>query len=260
MKVENQAMFWIDAHSHISFFDKDRVSRILKCGREKNLKYWIMAGYDESDWEKQLTIAREHSSAVAKCFGLHPWQVLKMSQNDIDAIISKLELLLPSADALGETGVDKFKTADPIQVQKQLDVFLRHLELNKNYQLPLVIHSVHAETETLKALKAYTYKGIIHGFSGSYESAQRFIDLGYKISVGRGLYSQGYSRLKDCIQKLSLNDFIIESDAAIDDNGTAEDPVSIFFKVVEAICEIRKVSAEDLMEKSFVNTRKVFSL
>lgn len=253
-------MYWIDAHAHISFFNDDVVRKMLEQGFLKNLRFWCLAGYDASDWQKQKTLIDKYPKNFAPVFGLHPWRVIEMSDLDIESEMKTLESLLPVARALGETGVDKFKTDDPLVVQKQILLFEKHLELNAKFQLPLVLHIVRAENEALSVLKKYSYSGVIHGFSGSYETAKRFMDLGYKISVGRGVYAKGYRQLKECVQKLSLSDFLLESDAAITDDGVPEDPITVFLKTVEAVADIKKVSVDELLVANYTNVQKVFRL
>jgi TatD DNase family protein len=253
-------MYWIDAHAHISFFNEDVICKMLEQGILKNLRFWCLAGYDASDWLKQQTLIDKFPKSFAPVFGLHPWRVIEMSESDIEADMKTLEAVLPFAKALGETGVDKFKTEDVRLVQKQIALFEQHMELNKKFQWPLVLHIVRAENEALAVLKNYTYSGVIHGFSGSYETAKRFIDLGFKISVGRGAYVQGYRQLKECVQKLNISDFLIESDAATTDDGLTEDPIAVFFKVATAVAEIKKVPMDELLSANYMNVQKVFRL
>lgn len=253
-------MYWIDAHAHISFFNDDVVSKMLEQGFLKNLRFWCLAGYDSDDWQKQKALINKYPKNFAPVFGLHPWRVIEMSDSEIEADMKTLTEVLPYAKALGETGIDKFKTQDIRVVQKQLSLFEQHLELNKKYQLPLVLHIVRAENEAVTVLKKYTYSGVIHGFSGSYETAKRFVDLGFKISVGRGAYVQGYRQLKECVQKLDISDFLMESDAATTEEGHPEDPISVFFKVATAVSEIKKIPMDELLSANYTNVQKVFRL
>ncbi len=251
-------MYWIDAHAHISFFKDSAIASTIAAGARQNLLFWMMAGYDSKDWLAQTQAISRHKTHLGSSFGLHPWRVIEMSEPQIEQELAVLKTLLPQASALGETGIDRFKTDDANVLKRQIAVFEAHLELNKIHNLPLVLHVVRAENEALGLLRSYHYTGVVHGYSGSYESAKRYLDLGYKISVGRGVVSHGYKNLKACVDKLELEHILLESDAGLDDHGQPENAVDVFFKVVEAVAEIKNVSREKLLETNFNNCQQVF--
>lgn len=253
-------MYFIDTHAHISLFNDASVARLIEDGKTRDLQFWMMAGYDAPDWQRQLTLIEKYPKHLAPCFGLHPWRVIEMTREEIAKEMLVLQSLLPRAQALGETGIDKFKTEDIAIVQKQEDIFREHLEINKSLKLPLVLHIVRAENEALAVLKEYSYAGVIHGFSASYETAKRYVALGYKIGVGRGVYSKGYKHLKETAEKLSLNDILIESDSGPSAEGENEDAVDVFFKTVAAVAVLKKVSSEEVLRQNFLNAKQVFRL
>lgn len=253
-------MHWIDGHAHLSFFNDSVIQQMITSAESKNLRHWILAGFESKDWHRQLELHSQFKGSLTPVLGLHPWPVISMAPEQITAALKTLETLLPQAKAMGETGVDKFRGGESELVKKQLDVFERHLELNKTYNLPLVLHIVRAENETLDVLKNYSYTGVLHGFSASYETAKRYIDLGYKISVGRGVFAKGYKQLKESVEKLSLDDLILESDAGLNEDGTPEDPVALYFQVVDAVAELKGLPREELLSTNFSNVKKVFRL
>ncbi|MBY0384432.1 TatD family hydrolase, partial [bacterium] len=211
---------------------------------------WWMAGYDSVDWQRQLQIAEPH---LRRSFGLHPWQVLEMTEDKIQIEMSLLSQWLPKADMLGETGIDGFRAQDSVQMEKQERIFLQHLELNRTLQKPLVLHIVKSHERALQILKSYPYRGIVHGYSSSWETAKLYIHLGYKISVGRGVYHKGYNALKETVRKINLQDLVIESDAYVDPQEGPEDAVAIYMQVVEAVCQLKNISQQELQETVFHN-------
>jgi TatD DNase family protein len=243
-------MNWIDSHIHLSSFTEDEIKALLEKSSSQNIKRWVMAGYDSLDWHRQLKLKNLQTSTS---FGLHPWQVLKMTDEEIGSEMQTLQELLPQADFLGETGIDGFRAKTSEELQKQEQVFIQHLELNKSFNKPLVLHIVKSHERAISLLKAYSYRGLIHGFSGSWEVAKLYIDLGYKISIGRGVYQKGYKALKDVVAHISLDDLLIESDAFNDPESDAEDAVSIYLQVVEAVCQIKNISQQELQEATFHN-------
>ncbi len=248
-------MNWIDAHIHLSSFSEEEIQTLLKKSSSQNIKSWVMAGDESLDWQRQLKLK---NAQTLTSFGLHPWQVLKMTDEQIQLEMKTLKELVPHADFLGETGIDGFRAKTSEDLQKQEDVFLAHLDLNKDYSKPLVLHVVKSHEKAISLLKSFSYRGLVHGFSGSWEVAKLYIDLGYKISVGRGVYQKGYKALKDVVARISLDDLFIESDAFKDPDSGAEDAVSIYLQVVEAVCEIKNISQQELQEATFHNISSLF--
>jgi TatD DNase family protein len=250
-------MTLIDAHAHLSFFTEDQLAAIFQKAKQQGISAWVMAGYDLPDWHKQQIIAQQHPG-IKTSFGLHPWRVLALKDDEIEAQMQELAEMLPQAQACGETGIDGFRTADPALLRKQKNVFERHLELNTSWGLPLVLHIVKAHDESIDLLKRYSYRGIVHGFSGSWETAKRYIALGYKISLGRGIYQKGFRNLKETAAKIDLADFVLESDAYVTDDGAVEDPIAILSQVAQALSEIKSMPLEKIGRASCENVKTVF--
>ena len=249
-------MYWFDSHIHLSSYTPLDRDHLIKKSFLQNIRGHLMAGYDSTDWSKQLSIS---NPSVYRSFGLHPWQVLEMSQYQIDQQLHHLSQLLPSAHLLGETGLDGFRAKTPEQKSLLEDVFLRHLELNRLHNRPLVLHIVKDHTRALELLKPFGYRGLVHGFSGSWDSAQEYIDRGFLISVGRGVYQKGYKNLKETVLRLPLEALLLESDAVGDADEGPEDAVDIYFRVVKSVCEIKNISQEQLQEVTFRNINRLLS-
>ena len=251
-------MYFIDAHAHLSFFNPDQLKTVFSEAQLQNIHEWILAGYDSADWQKQLTLFEDRPQAQP-CFGLHPWRVFDLSLHEIEKELRILETLLPQAKGCGETGIDGFRATEKADIEKQRVVFERHLELNKEFQLPLVLHIVQSHEIALQILKNYSYTGLAHGFSGSWETAKNYIKLGYKISIGRGIYEKGYKHLKDTAAKIDLKDFVIESDSFVSEDGVAEEPAAILIKVAKTLAAIKNVSVEKICLANYENVKSVFT-
>jgi len=247
----------IDSHVHLSFFNSQQLEEFFAKGKRAGINRWVMAGYDSQDWQKQITIAQSHEN-VRMSFGLHPWRVLEMEDQQIESDLKQLEQLLPQAHACGETGIDGFRGKSDEDIEKQKTVFVRHLEMNRAFSKPLVLHIVKSHGPSLEILKKYSYTGIVHGFSGSWEIAKLYIDLGFKISLGRGIYQKGFRNLKETAQKIAMSDFVLESDAALDDNGQPEDPIEILKQVTDVLAELKRISVEKICASNYENVSSIF--
>jgi TatD DNase family protein len=249
-------MFWIDAHAHMSFLSSAQVENIFTQGASKNLKMWIMAGYDSQDWEQQLVLFRQYPDYLRTSFGLHPWKVFELSDQAIEDQLKTLSTLLPLSHACGETGIDAFRAQNEKDLEKQERVFREHLEANRKFELPLVLHVVKAHLKTIEILKNYNYSGIVHGFSGSCDDAKKYVELGFKISIGKGVFLKGYKGLKEAVRQMDLEHLVLESDM---DDGN-DDAVSIFFQIAQAVAEIKGVNPSLLLQKNYENLAEIFKL
>lgn len=247
----------VDCHVHLSFFNPAQLEDIFKKSGTHDIQSWILGGYDSPDWQKQKQIVQS-GAKVKTCFGLHPWRVLEMNEAQIAAEMNILGQELPLADACGETGIDGFKTHDEKELRKQEECFETHLETNKKAGKPVVLHIVKSYERSLSHLRKHSFRGFAHAFSGSYEVASQLVDLGYKISVGRGVYHQGFKQLKDTVQKMDLKHLVVESDAHVNDKGVVEDPVEILLRVMEAVAEIKSVPVEKVARFNYENAQEIF--
>ena len=95
---------------------------------------------------------------------------------------------------------------------KQIKVFREFLSLAERHNLPVVIHSRNATDDTIRILKEYKVKGVIHCFSGSIETAREYMKLGYVFGIG-GVVTFKNSKLIEVIKEIPLEYIILETDS-----------------------------------------------
>ena len=111
---------------------------------------------------------------------------------------------------VGEIGLDYHY--DNTYKEKQRDLFEKQLILAEKYNLPVVIHTRDATEDTINILKKHNSSGIIHCFSGSYETARIYLNLGYKLGIG-GVVTFKNSKLPEVLRKISIDDIVLETDS-----------------------------------------------
>lgn len=126
--------------------------------------------------------------------------------------MQKLEKLLLNNKivGIGEIGLDYHYSTENKEKQKEL--FEKQLNLAEKYNLPVVIHTREATNDTITILKKYKVKGIIHCFSGSYETACQYIKMGYLLGIG-GVITFKNCHLKDTVKQLNLENIVLETDS-----------------------------------------------
>jgi len=253
---------FFDSHAHLNFkaFNNDYPKIIKKC-LEENL--WLInvgSKYDTS--EKAISIAENYEKGVWAAIGLHPTHV-----GDENFDYQKyLELAKnPKVVAIGETGLDFYRTRDPRLKEKQKELFQQHLELAKELDKPLILHCRDAYDELLKllALQASSYKlqGVIHCFSGNRQQAKQYLEMGFLLGfTGIITYSSEYDKL---IKDLPLEKILIETDCPyltpIPHRGQRNEPLYVKY-VAQKIAEIRGLSLEKIAEQTANNALNLFQI
>jgi len=269
---------WIDAHCHLTdtrvFLDADR---ILKECRDQGIAQFLLGGISPEEWVRQIQLKKNNPEAIGLCFGAHPWwvddvvsgKIAPLDQCDAEDVIEEAltELRRDTAQisAVGETGLDFARDRRKKSEEPQTWAFQEQLLIAKQASKPLVLHIVQAHEEALKILKAkgpFKARGLVHSFSGSWEQAQRYMDLGFLISVGaRATYPEAQT-LHHVIRECPKECLVLETDAPdqppFHHHGELHSPLSLL-KVAEICAQIRSEKAETLLSQCRQNLLGVFS-
>ena len=209
----------IDAHAHLAQA-ADPVARMAEL-RAQGFVASIQGGVGPEDWRAQLGLAQHAPGFFRPVLGLHPWWVLERPpetrEADCSAALDVLQGLLKKGQgivALGELGLDFFRDPSKDLSGVQRRVFERQLGMALESGLPLVLHVVHAHEVALEILRRQApLRGLVHAFSGSYETAQGYLGLGLKLSIGPGIAVPGrFKQLKAALPRLKPSDWVLESD------------------------------------------------
>lgn len=166
--------------------------------------------------------------------------------------------------AIGEIGLDYYWKEPEPEVQKHW--FVRQLELAREVDLPIVVHSRDAAKDTLdiiKAERAGELGGVIHCFSYSLEMAREYLDLGFYIGVGGVLTFKNARKLKEVVEYMPLERIVLETDcpylAPEPNRGKRNSSLNLPY-VVDAISQIKGVPAEEVIAVTEKNARTMYRL
>lgn len=250
-----------DAHCHFDFpeFDERR-EQVLARAREVGVQGLVMPGVRRADWPR-LTSLASHEKGLWYCLGIHPWFVGEHGPADLLALEATLGAKAPECLGVGECGLDALRGS----IDEQLPWFSAQVQMAARFDLPLVIHSVKAHDQVATLLRSERWRGraLIHGFSGSYQQACRFIELGCYIGVGGVITHDRAKKTRDVISRLPAGALVLETDAP--DMPPARVPKGqnspeyipdVFFRLVELRGDDREKLAEVLLE----NTAKLYGV
>ena len=163
----------------------------------------------------------------------------------------------------GEIGLDLF--GDDPQFERQQWLLDEQLKLAKRYDLPVILHSRRTHDKLAMHLKRHDLPctGVVHGFSGSLQQAERFVQLGYKIGVGGTITYPRASKTRDVIAKLPLASLLLETDAPDMPlngfQGQANRPEQAA-RVFDVLCELRREPADEIAQALLNNTYTLFNV
>lgn len=253
-----------DAHNHLHFaaFDDDREGTLARA-RDAGVDGMILADFDSE--RRSLAAELSERPGIWATAGLHPWAV-----KDEDQARRELELL-ENLDwspfcALGELGLDWVRAKQDEARALQRSVFRRQLAIARERDLPLVIHCVRADDEVASILErdgAPGRGGILHSFWGSARQAERFVRLGFALSIGTQITKSSTGKTIEAVRTVGLDHLLVETDApsrppqgvASDRNEPAYLPC-----VVEALALVLGADRGLVAERTAENARRVFDL
>ena len=243
----------VDTHCHISS-DMDIDEIITDC-KNKNVGTLILGGCARKDNMDNISIASRYNNIYATV-GFHPDTCNEIKSSDL----VELEKLLSDDEviAIGEIGLDYHYGKEDIALQKKL--FNEQLKLADRYNMPVVIHTRDAVNDTIEMLKNYNLKGVIHCFSGSYETACKYIDMGYKLGIG-GVITFKNSNLKDVVKKVGLENIVLETDSPYLSpiRGEKNTPSNVSI-VANFIAELFNISLEEVINITNKNVKSIFNI
>ena len=250
----------IDSHAHIYKEYYNDINEIVKGAKKNNVLKIINCATSIDNIEEVISVSHEHNFYYA--LGIHPEDVesfnddvkIKLEEHIINNLNDK------SFVAIGEIGLDYYYGKD--NKEKQKDLFEYQVSLAEMYNKPVIIHSREATLDTINILKKYKVKGVIHCFSGSYETACEYIKMGYMLGIG-GLVTFKNCNLKNYINKIGIENIVLETDSPYMTpepyRGKTNEPKYVF-EVAKFLSKLFDISVEKIGEKTTKNCYKIFDI
>ena len=202
---------FIDTHSHIyaEEFEADR-DQVVERALSADVKYIILPDIDRTTRSSMLTLAEQYPRIMLPLLGVHPTSV-NASYKEEYAAFEKL-LGKYTIYGIGECGIDLYW--DKTYYKEQIEVFERQLNIAREMNLPVIIHSRESLSEIFIVLKRqhYNMKGILHCFPGNTEDAKRAVDLGFLLGIG-GVVTYKNSLMAEVVKEIGTDHLVLETDA-----------------------------------------------
>ena len=251
-----------DTHAHLldDHFDSDREQLIASLA-DNNVKLVMEACTDLGYLEKLIPFIERHPMIYGAA-GLHPEELGPYALSDMDAVESALAH--EKIKAVGEIGLDYYWPENPPR-EVQREFFDAQLSLAAVHHLPVIIHDREAHGDTVDILRAHKGQvtGVMHCFSGSYETAKECLDLGFYIGFGGALTFKNARRNVEVAAKVPLDRLVVETDcpymAPVPCRGQRNDPTKTLY-VLQKLAELRSMDQETLAPVLFENGKRLFGI
>lgn len=256
-----------DAHAHIEIVtndspDSESVRRILDQAESVGVTRVVQVGYSAEQSQWCATLADLYPARVLAAVALHPNEAPVVSDLQADlAIIEKLAQQ-PRVRAIGETGLDYFRTPPELRSVQQ-DSFKWHIELAKKTNKALVIHDRDSHDDVLSILLEVgaPEKTVFHCFSGDVEMAKKCIDRGYVLSFAGTMTFKNAPELREALKLVPHSQLLVETDspflAPSPHRGMQNTPAMIP-TIVRAMAHERNEDLAELCNALSINTERVF--
>ena len=251
----------IDSHCHLNYEPmslslKETIDRANKDG----VKYLLTISTEDKSYNKILNIISKNK-CVFGSYGIHPHEAKNHRLIKSEDIIKKTRLN-KKIIGIGESGLDFYYNHS--DKKDQIKCFEEHIIAAQNTQLPLIVHTRNAESETLEILKSKlkvkNFKVLIHCFTGSKEFAFKLLDLGAYISASGVVTFKKSEDLANTFKEMPNDKILVETDspylAPVPLRGKPNEP-SYIIHTVKFLSKLKNISFEDF---SKITTKNFFRL
>jgi TatD DNase family protein len=252
---------WIDTHCHLDAHEfGDESPAIAAHAARKGVRWIVIPAVAKDNFSAVSALARTQSNC-AYALGIHPIFVPQANESDLAYLreLTAASLDDPNFVAIGEIGLDFFVPGlrEEAMKDKQEYFYSEQLKIARDFDLPVLLHVRRSQDLILKYLRRIKVRGgIAHAFNGSFQQAQAFIDMGFKLGFGGAMTFPRALQIRRLATEIALEHIVLETDAP--DISPAwlhpqrNSPVELP-QIGAALAELRGLSVEQVAQSTFSN-------
>ncbi len=256
----------VDSHCHLNLLDladfNQDMNNVLIQAKENGVQHFLSVCVELCDYPKLEKIASDYPN-ISISVGVHP-------DTEMDYPVTSQMLIdlaaNPACIAIGETGLDYYRTHTEEAQEVQRLRFREHIKASIATSKPLIIHTRQAAEDTIALMAAENAQqigGVMHCFTESLEVAYQAIDLNFYISLSGILTFKNATALQEVARKLPLDRILIETDspylAPVPFRGKQNHP-ALVKHVAQALAELRGMSYKEIAAITTQNFYNCFKL
>ncbi len=252
---------FVDSHCHLNYEGLvERQGAVLDAARTRGVSTMLNISTREKEWDAIVGTA-EREEGVWASIGIHPHEADAHPDIDTAKLISRADH--PKVVAIGETGLDYYY--DHSDRDRQKTSFRSHIAASRDTDLPLIVHTRDAETDTLDILADEmgkgAYRGVIHCFTASRDFADKALDLGFYISLSGIVTFKNAKEIQETAKTIPEERLLIETDspflAPVPHRGQTCEPAFVA-DTAAFVAGLRGESVEQLADYTTRNFHTLF--
>lgn len=252
----------IDTHAHLYYEDiLNNIDEILKRAEDAGIEKIIAPAVDYKTSMQLLELTAKYPMVYA-ALGIHPTDVNKYEYDELE----KIEKLFDNEKVVGvgETGLDYYW--DTSYNDKQKEFFRLHIEIAKQRELPVIIHTRNSIDDAIQVVKdnySEKLKGQFHCFDGTTEQLDKVMELNtFYVSFTGNVTYKKYA-FTDTVAKVPMNRILSETDSPflspLPHRGKPNEP-SYIVNTIKKIAEIKNISEDEMKKSLRENVKELFKL
>lgn len=252
-------IFESHAHYDDEAFNEDRDS-LLSSMKDNGVEYIVNVSADFESIDPIYELSQKYDF-VYGTVGVHPGATKNMTQERFEHL--KKAALRDKIVAIGEIGLDYYWEKEESQKATQKEWFIKQLQLAKELDKPVIIHSREAAADTLDIMKQEwaDRKAVIHCYSYSAEMAKIYAKMGYYFGIGGVLTYKNARTLVETVEYVPIEQLLLETDcpylSPVPNRGKRNDSSNLRY-VAEKIAEIKNMSYDAVVEITAQNAKRFF--
>jgi TatD DNase family protein len=257
----------VDAHAHIEIvantgFDSPEVRQVIDDAAAAGIDRIVQVGYSAEQSEWGANLAALYDGQVLAAVALHPNEAPVVEDLEADWAIIEALAQQPRVRAIGETGLDYFRTPPELRGRQQ-ESFKWHIELAKRTKKALVIHDRDSHDDVLSVLAEVgaPEKTVFHCFSGDVEMAKKCIERGYVLSFAGTVTFKNAPQLREALAITPIDQILVETDAPflapMPHRGARNSPAQIA-TIVRAMAAERNADLAEFATALSRNAERIF--
>lgn len=255
----------IDTHCHIDeeAFEPDREEVIVR-QQQSGVQAMIVPGVNVASINSVMEVCHAHPGYCYPALGLHPEDVKADWREQLATVEAAIRAHRDELVAIGEIGLDYYW--DKTFKEEQKEVLRRQLLLARELNLPVILHNREATEDILTIVKEVGGRGVFHCYSGSKETAEIILRMGFYLGIG-GVLTFKNSKLSETLKELNqseiLNRLLLETDApymAPTPHRGERNESRFMALVAERLAQVLNVSVDEIIEATSANARQLFGI
>ena len=245
----------VDTHCHIFSDYYDNIDAVIERAIKAGVRMLIVNGCNMKTNREVLDLVKKYD-IVYGAIGLQPEELDDYTEENLSFIRNHIND--DKIIAVGEIGLDYHYECDK---EKQKELFKRQIEIAKEFNKPIIVHSRDCIQETYNILKESHIKGIMHCYSGSVEMALEFNKIGFLLGIGGICTFKNASKIIDVIKNVDLEYIVLETDcpylAPVPYRGTMNEPANLPV-ILQKICEVKGLDYKEVEKATTLNVLRLF--